>query len=87
MTTETELKEALKVAADALEIANDWNLPAVQVNPPKEWVYLDVTRKRFLTYEWGGLYQRKSLRYVNGKLWEELTGGSLGFNRPMSGRF
>ena len=37
MTTEKELKEALIIAANALEIANDWNLPAVQVHPPKEW--------------------------------------------------
>lgn len=39
--TQTEeikkLKEALKVAADALSIASDWNVNQVQVNPPKEW--------------------------------------------------
>ena len=50
------------------------------VNPPKEWLYLDLTKKRVLTAEWGGLYQPKSLSYVNAKLWEELTGGTLGFN-------
>ena len=50
------------------------------VNPPKEWLYLDLTKKRVLTCEWGGLYHPASLAYVNGKLWEELTGGSLGFN-------
>lgn len=32
-----KLKEALKVAADALDIASDWNVGQVQVNPPKEW--------------------------------------------------
>jgi hypothetical protein len=32
-----KLKEALKIAAAALEIASDWNVNAVQVNPPKEW--------------------------------------------------
>jgi hypothetical protein len=32
-----KLKEALKVAADALSIASDWNVNAIQVNPPKEW--------------------------------------------------
>lgn len=40
MTSEQEikkLKEALKVAADALSIAADWNVNQVQVNPPKEW--------------------------------------------------
>ena len=50
------------------------------VNPPKEWLYLDLTRKPVLTCEWGGLYQTKPLSYVNGKLWEELTGGCIGFN-------
>lgn len=32
-----KLKEALRVAADALSIADDWNINQVQVNPPKEW--------------------------------------------------
>jgi hypothetical protein len=32
-----KLKEALKVAAEALSIASDWNVSQVQVNPPKEW--------------------------------------------------
>jgi|APSaa5957512622_1039677.scaffolds.fasta_scaffold01935_2 hypothetical protein len=50
------------------------------VNPPKEWLYLDLTKKPVLTCEWGGLYQTKPLSYVNGKLWEELTGGCIGFN-------
>lgn len=31
------LKDALKIAANALEIASDWDLPAVQVSPPPEW--------------------------------------------------
>jgi hypothetical protein len=38
MATVDEIKKALEVAADALSIAADWNLPAVQVNPPPEWV-------------------------------------------------
>jgi hypothetical protein len=50
------------------------------VNPPKEWLYLDLTKKPVLTSEWGGLYHPTPLAYVNAKLWEELTGGSLGFN-------
>lgn len=37
MTTEKELREALIIAAKAIEIANDWNLPSVQVHPPKKW--------------------------------------------------
>ena len=37
MVDEKELKAALVIAAKALEIAHDWNLPAVQVEPPKEW--------------------------------------------------
>lgn len=32
-----KLKQALQVAADALDIASDWNVDQVQVNPPKEW--------------------------------------------------
>lgn len=35
--TIAKLKEALKIAADALSIASDWNVNQVQVNPPKEW--------------------------------------------------
>ena len=30
-------KQALAIAADALEIAADWDLPAVQATPPKDW--------------------------------------------------
>ncbi len=37
MTTEDQLKEALKVAALALEIASDWNVTTVQANPPEDW--------------------------------------------------
>ena len=37
MATEVELKTALMLAADALEIANDWNLYDVQIEPPREW--------------------------------------------------
>ena len=32
-----KLKQALKVAGDALAIASDWNFDTVQVYPPKEW--------------------------------------------------
>jgi hypothetical protein len=32
-----DVVKALLAAADALDIACDWNLPAVQVNPPPEW--------------------------------------------------
>ena len=37
MATENEMKQGLLLAAQALEIASDWNLPTVQANPPKEW--------------------------------------------------
>lgn len=37
MVTVEEMKKALQIAADALSIANDWNLYDVQVSPPKEW--------------------------------------------------
>lgn len=33
----TEMRKALLVAADALEIASDWNVTDVQVNPPEDW--------------------------------------------------
>ncbi|MDD4097295.1 MAG: beta-galactosidase trimerization domain-containing protein, partial [Lentisphaeria bacterium] len=45
----------------------------------REWLYLDLTTKRYLTSEWGGLYSESPVTYVNGKLWEELAGGALGF--------
>ena len=32
-----KLRQALRVAADALNIVADWNLSDIQVNPPKEW--------------------------------------------------
>lgn len=34
---EQELRRALRIAAAALEIASDWNVVDVQVNPPQEW--------------------------------------------------
>ena len=37
MAIEDEMKKGLLLAAKALEIANDWDLPSVQVEPPKEW--------------------------------------------------
>jgi hypothetical protein len=37
MATENEMKQGLLLAAKALEIADDWNMPAVKVEPPKEW--------------------------------------------------
>ena len=37
VTTETELKQALNLAADALDIASDWNLDNVQITPPPKW--------------------------------------------------
>ena len=37
MCNEQKYKVALRVAADALEIASDWNVNNVQCNPPKEW--------------------------------------------------
>lgn len=44
-----------------------------------EWLYNDLSRKRNLTSEWGGLYSETPVTYVNSKLWEELSGGALGF--------
>ena len=32
-----KLRQALRVAARALDIADDWGFPEVQVYPPKEW--------------------------------------------------
>ena len=37
MTSKKELQQALKIAAEALRIADNWDLPSVQVHPPKEW--------------------------------------------------
>ena len=35
-TTE-QLKEALKIAADALEIASEWIVTDIEIDTPKEW--------------------------------------------------
>jgi hypothetical protein len=35
--TLTELRKALSIAALAIEIASDWGVPNVQVDPPKDW--------------------------------------------------
>lgn len=32
-----QLKQALKVAADALSIANDWNVNEMEIDVPSEW--------------------------------------------------
>ena len=37
MEAESEYKQALAIAADALDIAADWDVDNVQCNPPKEW--------------------------------------------------
>jgi Beta-galactosidase/Beta-galactosidase trimerisation domain len=55
------------------------------VEPPKEWIYLDLTTKPVMTCEWGGLYgppadSMKGVKYMIGKLWEEVSGGSVGVN-------
>lgn len=46
--TDSQLLElaarALRIGAVALEIADDWNLPDVQVSPPSEWK-LDAREK------------------------------------------
>ncbi len=34
---QTEVKKALEIAASALDIADDWGVHNVQVNPPIEW--------------------------------------------------
>jgi len=33
----SEIRLALNLAADALNIASDWNMNQVQINPPREW--------------------------------------------------
>jgi len=33
----SDITKALRIAAVALEVADDWGLPSVQVFPPKEW--------------------------------------------------
>ncbi len=47
----------------------------------QEWLYNDLSTKRSLTSEWGGLYSETPVTYVNSKLWEELSGGALGFEQ------
>ncbi len=34
---QVEVKKALEITASVLDIAADWNLIDVQVDPPKEW--------------------------------------------------
>ena len=44
-----------------------------------EWQYADLCpQKRFLTSEWGGLYTEKTMQYLYGKLWQEMSAGSWG---------
>lgn len=44
----------------------------------KEWLFLDLATKRYLTSEWGKLYQETTIQDVNGQMWQELAGGALG---------
>lgn len=44
----------------------------------REWLFLDVTTKRYLTSEWGALYRRNPVQFVNGQAWQEFSGGALG---------
>lgn len=37
LSRSTELRKALEIAADALDIAADWNITNVQVHPPVHW--------------------------------------------------
>lgn len=37
MTTVQELRDALRVAARALEQVSDWDITDVRAHPPKEW--------------------------------------------------
>jgi len=37
MATKEEMRVALRVAAEALDIAEDWHVEEVQCHPPKEW--------------------------------------------------
>lgn len=55
------------------------------VNPGKEWIYLDLTRKPVMTGEWGGLYSTpgnimEGTKFAAAKLWEEVSGGFCGIN-------
>ncbi len=44
----------------------------------QEWLYSDLTMKRYLTSEWGALYQEVSPQRVHGQMWQELGAGALG---------
>ena len=44
----------------------------------QEWIYSDLTTKRYLTSEWGALYQETPLQRVHGQMWQELGAGALG---------
>lgn len=41
--TKDEIKKVFIIAADGLDIAADWNVPDVQVYPPKEWNLVSYT--------------------------------------------
>ncbi|MBP5181879.1 MAG: beta-galactosidase trimerization domain-containing protein, partial [Lentisphaeria bacterium] len=47
----------------------------------REWVFLDLGNKRYLTSEWGELYRESPLPSVYGQMWQELTGGALGLEQ------
>ena len=51
------------------------------VPPEREWTAADLLDKRFLTSEFGGLYQEQPLPYVYYQYWQELSIGSLGFEQ------
>ena len=44
----------------------------------QEWIFCDLTTKRYLTSEWGTLYQEAPLQKVHGQLWQEMGAGALG---------
>lgn len=44
----------------------------------QEWIFCDLTTKRYLTSEWGALYQEAPLQKVHGQLWQEMGAGALG---------
>lgn len=71
-------------ACNYFEIANrcdSYAMDGTCCGDDLEWCYADVSGKRYLTSEWGGLYQESTLQYVRSKLWQELCAGSYGFEQ------
>ena len=44
----------------------------------REWLYADLSTKRYLTSEWGQLYRESTPQKIQSKLWQEMIAGALG---------